>query len=335
MDISPAVPTPRKGDPITAEWAAQVAAAANSVPHTPQAPGAFSSPYGSATPAPSLAMLGAWRMPLPFDCVLFNDSGATKLCIFLPSGTAPYVYYGGKPLDPAQAQSMGDADSGWVELGSASHGSAHYVYLKWHQDQTTGEVDGWQIEDTSTPESAGTGTVPHKFLLAWYNIPADGNVPSPGADNKFPSGRKGLVQCHRGTVVFCDPAGDVVLDTDAATGDPPGESLNRFIAPEPQPGETPPPDGDGQIQLRQFHDTTDVETVQAIGDTGDAATPANLQTLFRLTGHGTSAERPKLVYVGAEDGPFWVRGGDETMNFGTAINLGDPQIGYITISVTT
>jgi hypothetical protein len=206
MDISPAVPTPRKGDPITAEWAAQVAAAANAVPHTPQAPGAFSSPYGSATPAPSLAMLGAWRMPLPFDCVLFNDSGSTKLCIFLPSGTAPYVYYCGKPIDPAQAQTVGDANSGWVELGSAAHGSAHYVYLKWHKDAND-EVDGWQVEDTSAPESAGAGTPPYKFLLAWYNIPADGNAPQPGADNKFASGRNGLVQAHRGTVAVstCEP----------------------------------------------------------------------------------------------------------------------------------
>lgn len=324
MDISPAVQSPAKGDPITAAWAAQVAAAVNSSATALKGDESVQTPFGTAEQPRVPPALGVQKYPQPFDCVIYNDSGTDKVAMFLPSGSPSYVWIGSTPLSPAAGQSVGNATSGWADVETAQN-SARYIYLAVHADGN-GDPDGWKLYPTGTPDTPPAWAVAGMpmVLLAVYDA---------SAAHFAPSGKVGMNQYRHGSIAI-GTGDEVVLDTDAATGDPPGESLNRFVAPEPQPGETPPPDGDGQIQLRQFHDTTDVETVQAIGDTGGGTTPANLQTLFRKVGQGTADVRPKLVYADASTGPFWVQGADDSVNFGTALKLGDSSIGYIIISVT-
>lgn len=332
MDASPALDSPRAGDPITADWAADLAAAVNSAANPADRVGSVSSPFGKASPAPGLPMLGSATMPQPFDCAVVRPSGsnADKLYIWLPDGGAEFVVYDGKPLGPASGQSIGDGDTAWVEVGSITNAATRYVYLKFHTD-ANGDVDGWKIEDTATawtPQSGGTGAQndPPQILLAAYNIAADSNVPQPGTDNKFPSGQHGLVQYRHGTVALGD--GAEILDTDISPGDPPGESVNRWQS-------TPTnPDPNAPIQIRQFHDTTDVLAMQGIGDTGSAPDATDAHVLLRQFNNGTSNMRPKLVYSPAATGPFWVKGAGESQNYGTGIKLGSPAVGYVTITVT-
>lgn len=332
MVISPAVQPPKVGDPITAKWAADLAAAVNSCANPADRVGEVSTPFGKASPAPGLPMLGASRMPQPFDVALFRDEGesADTLYIWLPDLGADYVVYKGKPLGAAPGQTIGDASTAWIEVGSIASGAAHYVYLVPHT-ASSGEVDGWEITDTATAwdaEGGGTGDeLPH-VLLAYYNVAADSPVPSAGTDNKFPSGQNGLVQCRHGTIVFggddTEPL-DTDVEPDADTYEP-GESLNHWsgeVDDEPVTA----------TQLREFHDTTDTEATQGIGETGDLTEPDALHALFRKVSPDGTA-RPKLVYVPAESGPFWVKGADATQNWGVSIKLGTPTIGFITISVT-
>ena len=335
MVISPAVPAPKSGDPITAKWAADLAAAVNSCANPADRVGEVSTPYGKASPAPGIPMLGAATMPQPFDCTIFRNANGDDLYIWLPSFGAEYVVYNGAPLENASTQSVGTATTGWVKVGSVSHGGTKFIYLKLHTDYN-GDVDGWEIESTSTkwnPASGGTGTgneLP-RVLLATYNIASDSTVPQPGTDNKFPSGKSGLVQCRHGSVSL-DPADvETALDTDATPGSGsyvPGESIDRW-----ESSATPPPDPAVALELRKFYDTTDVEPTKGIGETGGDTAPDSLQTLFRKTG-GTGSARPKLVYVEAATGPFWVKGADASQNFGASIKLGSSAIGYVTISVT-
>jgi len=209
MVISPAVPAPKPGDPITAKWASDLAAAVNSCANPADRVGEVSTPFGKASPAPGLPMLGAAaRMPQPFDVALFRDEGesADTLYIWLPDLGADYVVYKGKPLPAAPGQTIGDANTAWVEIGSIASGAAHYIYLVPHKS-SGGTIDGWEIADTATawsPSGGGTGTgdEPPHVLLAYYNIAADGSVPAAGTDDKFPSGQNGLVQCRHGTIVF-------------------------------------------------------------------------------------------------------------------------------------
>ena len=335
MDISPAIPTPRAGDPITAAWAAQIADAINSSANPPERDGAILSPFGRAELTPLAKTGGTAKMPMPFDCVVMRPQGASsdKLYIWLPDiASGEYVVFDGKPLGPAQGQSIGDSDSAWVEVGSVTNAATRFVYLTFHTDAND-EVDGWEVEDTATawnPQSGGTGAQnePPKVLLASYNIAADAPVPSAGTDNKWPSGKHGLVQFRHGTIEL-GGGGEVRLDTDESPGNPPGESVNRYKASQSDPDDGAP------LQLRQFHDTSDVEATQGIGETGSDTEPDALQVLFRKKAPGsTPSQRPKLVYVEALTGPFWVKGADAAQNWGESIKLGTPALGFITISVT-
>lgn len=332
MVISPAVPAPKPGDPITAKWASDLAAAVNSCANPADRVGDVSTPFGKASTAPGLPMLGAAaRMPQPFDVALFRDEGesADTLYIWLPDLGADYVVYKGKPLPAAPGQTIGDANTAWVEVGSVASGAAHYIYLVPHA-ASSGEVDGWEITDTATAwdaDGGGTGDeLPHA-LLAYYNIAADSPVPSAGTDNKFPSGQNGLVQCRHGTIAL---GGDTEpLDTDVEPGEDsyePGESLNHWsgeVDDEPATA----------TQLREFHNTADTEPTQGVGETGDLTEPDALHTLFRKVSPDGSA-RPKLVYVPAESGPFWVKGADATQNYAQSIKIGSAATGYVTISAT-
>lgn len=210
MEISPAVPAPRAGDPITAKWAADLAAAVNSAANPAARVGEVSTPFGKASPAPGLPMLGASRMPMPFDCAIFRPEGESEdsIYIWLPDGGAEYVSYNCKPVGPADGQDIGDSDSAWIEIGSVTNDEAHYIYLKFQAD-SDGNVDGWEIEDTGTPWSPQDGeggeveegcASPPQILIAAYNIASDSPAPEAGTNNKFPSGKSGLVQYHHGTI---------------------------------------------------------------------------------------------------------------------------------------
>ena len=328
MEPSPKVPTPRAGDAMTAEWAALVADAANAVPLSQSRPGSVSTPYGSAEPPSVVPMLGAFAMPLPFDCRIVRNAGesADTLYIWLPNNGADLVLWGGAPLPPAAGQSTGTASTGWVSVGTVTNGSARYVYLALHLG-ANGVPDGWKIEDTGT---AWDGSFPPKVAVAVYNIAADQDPPpAPGTDNGIASGKIGLVQCHRGVVALDPPQRPEALDTDETPGDPPGESIDRWQSSS-TPGEQ---DQFAPLQLRNFADTTDTLDMQGTGDTGGLPTPANVDIVVRKTGVGTGDVRPRVEYVPANDGPFWVRGGDGQTNYGTEIKLGQNN-SYITISAS-
>ena len=85
------------------------------------------------------------------------------------------------------------------------------------------------------------------------------------------------------------------------------------------------------LQLRQFANTSDTQSAQAMGATGDLPTVENLQICMRLVKAG---ERPKLVYVPAASGLFWLRGANQFSNFGTGVRIGDPTNGYVTITAS-
>lgn len=241
MVISPAVQTPKPGDPITAKWAADLAAAVNSCANPAEREGEISTPYGKASLAPGMPMLGTAKMPMPFDCAIFRPDGesADSIFIWLPDGGAEYVTYNCKPIGPAQGQDVGDSDTAWVEIGTVTNDEAHYVYLKFHAD-SDGNVDGWEIEDTDTPwspqdgegEGEGDCAPPPQILLAAYNISADSTVPSAGDDNKFPSGQSGLVQYHHGTIEVtcaCGPDCPDVYSVTQETGTLPECVAARYV----------------------------------------------------------------------------------------------------------
>ena len=334
MVISPAVQPPKVGDPITAKWASDLAAAVNSCANPADRVGEVSTPFGKASPAPGLPMLGSERMPQPFDVALFRDEGesADTLYIWLPDvASGEYVVFDGKPLGPAQGQSIGDADTAWVEVGAVTNAATRFVYLTFHTDAND-EVDGWEIEETATawnPQSGGTGAQnePPKVLLASYNIAADSPAPSAGTDNKWSSGKHGLVQFRHGTIEL-GSGGEVRLDTDESPGNPPGESINRYKASQSDPDDGAP------LQLRQFHDVTDVlASVAGMDDTSGAQNADDFHVLLRETLDGTASVRPRLVYALASTGPFWVKGATATQNYAQSIKIGNPTTGYITLTV--
>ena len=334
MVISPAVPAPKVGDPITAKWAADLAAAVNSCANPADSVGAVSSPFGKAALAPGMPMLGVARMPQPFDCAIFRAEGenSDSLYIWLPGIGADYVIYNGKPLGPKAGQSIGDNSTAWVELGAVTNDEAHYVYVLPHA--TAGVVDGWEIVDSASAWDADSGTpgdeLPH-VLVAFYDIDSDQRVPSAGTDNKFPSGKHGLVQCRHGTVNLGgdDPATDCEVEPDEGVYVP-GESVDRWVDPRTPPGN--PPEA---IELRKFWDSTDVEPTQGIGETGDATEPDALQILFRKIPTGEDDARTKLVYASAQNGPFWVKGATSAQNWAPSIGIGTPTGGMVTISIYT
>jgi len=334
MDISPAVQSPKAGDPITAAWAAQIADAINSSANPPERDGSVLSPFGRAELPPLAKTGGTAKMPMPFDCIIVRPQGASadKLYIWLPDvASGEYVVFDGKPLGPAQGQNIGDADTAWVEVGAVTNAATRFVYLTFHTDAND-EVDGWEIEETATawnPQSGGTGAQnePPKVLLASYNIAADSPAPSAGTDNKWSSGKHGLVQFRHGTIEL-GSGGEVRLDTDESPGNPPGESINRYKASQSDPDEGAP------LQLRQFHDTSDVlASVAGMDDTSGAQNADDFHVLLRETLNGTASVRPRLVYALASTGPFWVKGATATQNYAQSIKIGNPTTGYITLTV--
>lgn len=203
MDQSPAVPTPAKGDPITAEWAAQVADAANAVPNTPEKVGAFSSPFGSVSPASGLPMLGAWREFMPFDVRLFQPSGGGDLEVYcyLPTPGA-FVFVEG--LAARYKSQVGTNTNPWVNIGTVTRATTTRLGLAFRDDgaAAVGGRFKWELFLQSTsgqlaPSWTYAPTLPI-VPVATMTIPSD---PSPGTTVQVDiSGRYGLVQFVRGAL---------------------------------------------------------------------------------------------------------------------------------------
>lgn len=199
MDASPTLDSPRAGDPITADWAARVADAANAVPHTPQEPGAFASPFGSVPRQAPQTMLGPADRSMPFDVRLVWDAGTSKThaYIFLPSLTSPagaaYVF-----TDCAQVPMMlgVSTSNGWLDLGEVPAGSKRFVTFGF--------------------TAAGAGTAPGQFRHAW-GVEMSANATAPSFANAafpwlvvamvyVPTGANtdpetyGVFQFHRGAI---------------------------------------------------------------------------------------------------------------------------------------
>ena len=204
MDQSPAVPTPAKGDPITADWAQKVAEAANAVPKTPEAVGSFASPFGSVTPAPGLPMLGEWNERMPFDCQLFQPSGGGDLVLYcyLPSPGA-FVFVDGEAV--RYKSQVGTNTNPWVSIGTVARATTTRLGLAFRDDgaAAVGGRFKWELFlQTKSGALYPSGFTPAVAMpivpIATMTIPAD---PAPGATTQVDiSGKTGLVQFQRGAL---------------------------------------------------------------------------------------------------------------------------------------
>jgi len=125
MEISPTVQPPKVGDPITAKWASDLAAAVNSCANPAERSGEAATPYGKASPAPGLPMLGDFRAPMPFDARVYNDAGTDKVAVYLPGWGSPwgsYVYIDQNPAQNSSSQTVGTALNPWVDYGALPGG---------------------------------------------------------------------------------------------------------------------------------------------------------------------------------------------------------------------
>jgi hypothetical protein len=199
MDASPTLDAPRQGDPITADWAARVADAANAVPRTPMEPGAFSSPFGSVPRPASQTMLGPADRPMPFDVRLVWNSGDSKTHahIFVPTFTnlgGAYVFADASYIP----RKTGVSDSnGWLDLGAVSPGDKKYIALGFTAESTdvpsaSSNLHAWGVEMRSnmTAPSFANGALPW-LILAYINLPSGTNT-NPDT--------YGVFQFHRGAV---------------------------------------------------------------------------------------------------------------------------------------
>lgn len=210
MDASPTLDAPRKGDPITADWAARVADAANAVPRTPQTPGAFASPFGSVPALSPQQMLGNAEMRMPFDCRLVWDGGASENHIhcFLPSfgsagATSNLVSLYGEMTRPDSSQSIG-ATNPWVDCGAVADDSKTRYLTLWitPPTDTSGALLNtyrWRL-DLAVASASGYPTRPS---WAWKYSPYV--IVAAHLQNSNGTDKRGFVQFHRGVVTVGTP----------------------------------------------------------------------------------------------------------------------------------
>ena len=130
MEISPAVPAPKPGDPITAKWASDLSAAVNSAANPADSVGAVSSPFGKASPAPGMPMLGNYAAPMLFDCRLGDVSGTDHVYCFIPHiDQYAYANLFGDWIRPASDQARGTSTNPWVDLGAVTGDSWIVLYF--------------------------------------------------------------------------------------------------------------------------------------------------------------------------------------------------------------
>ena len=174
MEISPAVPAPKSGDPITAKWASDLAAAVNSCANPSDRAGDVSTPYGKASPAPGLPMLGQYSPVMPFDVRLVWD-GANQVhdvwCA-LPyvSGSSLVYAYGEEAMASGQ---VGSPSAPWVKVGSVADGALCWLVLAltppFRTDGTINVVNhNWGVELQTVQYSGDPPTLP---AWAWDQSP--------------------------------------------------------------------------------------------------------------------------------------------------------------------
>ena len=253
--------------------------------------------------------------PRPFACRIdLEAQGGPRLECFLPPLCAQAIRWGDDPLAPSTT--LGTVTDPWVDVGAWSDSLRVWLAIAPPVDtgQTaTSYAGGWAVVLSATAPTSLSGRPARAHLVAAMET-------ATGGDKRF-------VQYHLGSMLLAGD-GTVVLDTDETPGNPPGESVNRYQAMPSSPDPSAP------VQLRQFHDVADLLAVQGVGDTGSAPSAEDLHVLFRQHTSGTSPVRPKLVYVEAAAGPFWVRGGNVSTNYATSIKIGTPAGGYVTITVS-
>lgn len=209
MEVSPALRAPRRGEPITAEWAANVADALNSTAEHPRSSGAIQSPFGIAEP-PAAQELAQGAPNMPFDCrLVWNDSTQTNhLFCFLPrvgatSGANYLVTLYGEDTRARNGQALGTTSNGWADLGEIAGSSRNWLTLQFTAPTNT---DGTHLNTISWGLWLNSGNAPTDASWAWTS---NGRSMSPripiafvyeATDNH--AGNRGLIQYHRGTVAL-------------------------------------------------------------------------------------------------------------------------------------
>ena len=204
MEISPAVQPPKVGDPITAKWASDLAAAVNSCANPADRVGEVSTPYGKASPAPGLPMLGEWNDRMPFDCQLFQPSGGGDLVLYcyLPAPGA-FVFVDGEAV--RYKSQVGTNTNPWVNIGTVTRATTTRLGLAFRDDgaAAVGGRFKWELFlQTTSGVLYPSGFTPAVAMpivpIATMTIPAD---PAPGATTQVDiSGKTGLVQFQRGAL---------------------------------------------------------------------------------------------------------------------------------------
>jgi hypothetical protein len=204
MEISPAVQPPKVGDPITAKWAADLAAAVNSAANPAEESGSVSSPFGKASPVAGVPMLGAWQKWMPFDCQLFQPSGGGDLALYcyLPAPGA-FVFVDG--LAVRYKSQVGTNTNPWVSIGTVARATTTRLGLAFRDDgaNASGGRFKWELFlQTTSGALYPSGFTPAVAMpivpIATMTIPAD---PAVGVTAQVDiSGKTGLVQFQRGAL---------------------------------------------------------------------------------------------------------------------------------------
>lgn len=130
------VAPPTKGDPITADWAAKICAAANAAQFTSEDADTLRTPNGATYAAPPPRDMGVPPpLPAPFTVRLLDDGeGELHAWVYAPSGYDAngepyYVHLGRAPCVPNMSAAAWTTD-GWWDLGEVeADGDPHYIVL--------------------------------------------------------------------------------------------------------------------------------------------------------------------------------------------------------------
>lgn len=258
--------------------------------------------------------------PMPFDCRVEPDaSGSLHWRCYLPrrdDGIVRIVTACEDVEPPFLSRGMPTLDDDWYDVGQASKGDVVTLYLlcSYVADTEAEKLSSavWAVAKSKPDGRKELGALgPSVPVAEWADL--------------------GPRQIFHGPYVFGGAGiGEVDTDVTPVLGLKPGMSIDRYLENTV--------DTEGPLQLRQFSDVDNTLGVKAIGETIDAPDARNLHLLMRLfssgSGSAETALRPMLVYVSASGGPFWVKGGTSSQNYGESIRLGSPTAGWVTISVS-
>ena len=201
MVISPSVPSPRAGDPITAAWAANLADVINSCANPADRVGDAATPFGKATLPPGLPMLGDFVRPMPFDCVAWRAIGALVdhlYCYLPPYGETwrSYVFINQQPCDRSSSQQLGTAANPWVDLGEILESSVYTLVLAF-EDIPGALPNEYQFKWRLSLTAGGSGDM----YPTWASVRAPLVYIAWKGDRHSPATMTdGICQYHRGFV---------------------------------------------------------------------------------------------------------------------------------------